>query len=165
VSRAGPRIGTMAGTAALALLAFGCANNDAVVGVTVIPPAGAQVSLAKNVQPIFNTSCAIGGCHAAPVFAPMSLEAGQALGNLVGVASCEAPGVKRVEPAASSLSYLITKLEGTQSALVNAGACTGCPNFTPSGNCGSQMPFGQTPLSAGEIQIIRDWIDQGAKDN
>ena len=142
-----------------------CANGDATLGVARVTVTGSQVTLQNDVQPILTANCAVAGCHAAPLVAPMSMEAGQTFGSLVGQASCEAPGVKRVEPGNGAASYIIRKLEGTQSAFPGAAACTGCGNFTAVGDCGAQMPFGGAPLPPPEIQLIRDWIDQGAANN
>ena len=95
----------------------------------------------------------------------MSLDAGTAYQDLVGATACEAPALKRVEAASSAMSYLINKLNGDLATIQSAGGCAGCPNFTPAGNCGSQMPLIGAPLPSSEIQVIRDWIDQGAKNN
>lgn len=141
-----------------------CANHDATLGVI---GAGAQVSFKNDVLLIFANSkynCTTINCHTSSTLgAPMSLDASQAYGNLVGVPSCEAPGLKRVEPRSSATSYLILKLEGTPS--LGPAICTGCPLFTVPGDCGTQMPQTGQFLSTSELQVISDWIDQGAQDN
>ena len=150
-----------------ALLAS-CTNHDATLGVSVAPPLGVQVSFKNDVLLIFANpkyNCAASNCHTSSALgAPMSLDASQAYGNLVGVTSCEAPGLKRVNPPSSASSYLIIKLEGTQSRL-DPAICEGCPMFTVAGSCGTQMPQTGQFLSTSEVQVIRDWIDQGAQDN
>jgi hypothetical protein len=60
----------------------------------------------------------------------------------VSVASVET-GVLRVAPGNASNSYLIQKLEGTQTS-------------------GARMPFGGPFLDAATIAVIRQWIDSGA---
>ncbi len=131
--------------------AAGCANGDATLGVPRVtqPPAGTPVTLSLHVQPIFTAQCATAFCHGTPLGGPMSLEDGQSYGALVGMASTEAP-LPRVTAANSAMSYLIHKLEGTQASV---------------GGGGDRMPSGGQPLSQPEIQLIRDWIDQGAEDN
>ena len=115
--------------------------------IPVIPPGNAPISFSSDVQPIFTRSCAKFGCHIAAT-APFGfvLEQGQAYVNLVGVPSVEDPTLKRVEPGRSDLSYIIRKLEGN------------APGF--------RMPADGPPyLPDAEIQLIKDWIDQGALDN
>ena len=131
-----------------------CTNEDAVLGdPAVLPPPGIQVSLSGDIQPIFNNNCAFSGCHAGALPAQnLSLEAGNtfAANGLVDVTSLEAPALKRVAPGNSAASYLVHKLEGTQASV---------------GGGGNRMPLGAQPLAGVEIQLIKDWIDQGAQDN
>jgi hypothetical protein len=56
-------------------------------------------------------------------------------------------GLKYVVPGSPSTSYIIDKLMGTNLCM------------------GSQMPFGASPLSPATIQIISDWISEGAPNN
>jgi hypothetical protein len=138
-----------------ALLLGGCANDDATLGVDLLGPTpGSMVSLRNDVQPIFTASCAVGGCHdASSLSAGMVLEEGRLFDpveGIVGVPSQEAPGVLRVKPGSSLESYLIHKLQGTQDTV---------------GGAGDPMPLGGPPLADPTLQLIRDWIDQGALDN
>jgi hypothetical protein len=64
----------------------------------------------------------------------------------VGIASNEAPAVQRVAPNDPDNSYLIQKLEGTASS-------------------GAQMPLGGPALPQTTIDIIRQWITDGAIDD
>jgi len=126
------------------------------------------VSFRNDVQAIVTShNCASSGCHNDTALgAPMSLETNKSYGTLVNVPSCEAPGLKRVEPGSSGTSYLVDKVAGTQGAVEGAGGCSaGCLGFTPPGSCGSQMPLLGSKLTGAEVQVIRDWVDQGAKDN
>src|SRR3989442_3527243 len=151
---------------ALVLLATArCANSDATLGVARVTATGPQVTLLNDVQPILTANCAVAGCHATPLVAPMSMEAGKTFGSLVGQASCEAPGVKRVEPGNGAASYIIRKLEGTQGAFPGAAACTGCGNFTAVGDCDAQMPFGGAPLPPPRLPRLRDPVHAGHPDN
>ncbi len=63
---------------------------------------------------------------------------------LVGVASVQNSALLRVDPGNPNDSYLIQKLEGTQST-------------------GGQMPLGGTPLPQADIDVIRQWITDGAQ--
>jgi hypothetical protein len=95
---------------------------------------------------IFSPNCT--QCHAG-ASAPLgfSLEASVSYGNLVNVQSVEVPELMRVRPGQPDSSYLVWKIEGT------------------SGIAGGRMPSGLSPLSAEEIQAIRDWIADGALQN
>lgn len=149
-----------------------CVNGGATIGAVAVPPAGSPVSFGRDVQMVFEArGCTAGFCHGSPVSSPMSLEAGQSYANLVNVASCEAPALKRVDPAHSAMSYLIAKLDGSFATVESHGGCAGgCVSggatYTSQGSCGQLMPFGaSTPINGSEIQLIRDWIDQGAPNN
>ena len=137
-------------TAALGVIAAcltGCTNESPSLRViSVVPPANTTISFSADVQPIFTRSCARAGCHGSGTFSQgLNLESGSSYGLLVGVASTEDPTLKRVEPGMSDLSYLIRKIEGT--------------------GIGDRMPQGGPFLPDAEVQVIKDWIDQGALDN
>lgn len=101
----------------------------------------------QNVQTeVFTASCAFSGCHeGATSSGNLALEDGAAFANLVGIASDGVPTATRVVPADPDASYLILKLEAGE------------------GIVGGQMP--SVPLDAERIQLVRDWIAQGAQDN
>jgi len=86
------------------------------------------------------TSCHIGAT--APL--GLRLDDANSYALLVGVASAQEPALLRVDPGNPDDSYLIRKLEGTQST-------------------GGQMPLGMTPLPAADIAVIRQWISDGAQ--
>ena len=65
---------------------------------------------------------------------------------LVNVASSEDPGVLRVAPGNPDASYLVQKIEGTASV-------------------GAQMPLNAAPLPQATIDVIRQWITEGAVDD
>ncbi len=111
---------------------------------------GAAPTLSADVQPIFTASCANSTfCHAGSGPAQgMNLSAGQAHASIVGVQSNESPLV-RVAPGDPDASYLVHKIQGTQSTV---------------GGCCARMPLGGQ-LSAAEIATIRSWIMAGALDN
>jgi hypothetical protein len=85
-------------------------------------------------------------CHSgATAPAGLRLDAANSYASLVGVSSVERPGVLRVAPGNANNSYLIHKLEGT-------------PNIV-----GQRMPAGLPPLPQSDIDIIRQWIGEGAQ--
>ena len=112
---------------------------------------GGNVSFKNDVQIIFTNNCALSGCHAGPITAPVAINeillAGQAYDNIVNVKSQEMPNYLRVKPSSSDSSYLYLKITGA------------------SGISGVQMPYGKAPLSTSDMQTIKDWIDQGAQNN
>ena len=110
----------------------------------------AAISYAKDVQVIFNTTCVV--CHqgAGAGQSGLSLEPRVSYGNLVGVPSTENPKEMRVKAEAPDQSYIIAKLTGTQVA---------------AGGGGAQMPYQAAPLSKAQIDLISQWITQGALNN
>ncbi len=74
----------------------------------------------------------------------LMLDAAHSYNLLVGVASTEVPSLQRVEAGDPDSSYIIDKLQGS------------------AGIVGSQMPLGETPLSQATIDVIRQWITNGA---
>ena len=127
----------------------GLDENGNPIGSGVAPDD--SISLARDVQPIFTANCALSGCHAgtAPVLG-QNLAAGLAYGTIVEVPAQEAPGHFRVRPFFPDSSYLVRKIEGTQTLL---------------GGSGARMPLGAAPLTAQEIATIRSWISVGAPNN
>ena len=114
-------------------------KNDTVTARPLEP------TLASIQENILTPSCGISGCHAGGT-APFGLRLDdEALSAqlLINVSSAEAPSLLRVNPFDPDNSFIIHKLEGTQSA-------------------GDRMPRGMTPLSAEQIQVIRTWVADGA---
>ena len=78
----------------------------------------------------------------------LSLREGAAYGSLVNVPSRQKPGAVLVVPGDPENSYLIHKLEGRQ------------------GIVGQRMPRNQGPfLTAGQMLVIKRWIEIGAPNN
>jgi hypothetical protein len=116
---------------------------------TIFPPP-AVVKFAQQIQPILTANCTGGACHdASGPAGNLQLTSGSAYSNLVNVlAKSSCTTTKRVAPGAPDQSYLMFKLQG-------AGDC-----FS-----GSRMPKGQNALPAAQLQLIRDWIANGAPNN
>jgi Cytochrome c. len=99
------------------------------------------VSFSNQIQPIFNSQCT--GCHGGT--GGLTITAGVSYNNLVNVfAQSSCTSLKRVLPNDADNSVLYKKVSGT--------------------TCGNQMPQGGA-LSTSDIALIRDWINQGAKNN
>lgn len=139
----------LAAPLALLVTTAACENNDAVLGVApgIVPRAA--VSLSRDIQPIFTANCATSFCHVtnSPLGAPMSLEDGKTFDENVGKPSLEVPSFKRIEPGSSSLSYLVLKIEGDPMIIL------------------APMPLGAPALDATVILLIRQWIDEGGRNN
>lgn len=115
-------------------------------GQIVRDPTPPPVSLARQIQPIFNASCA---CHLRGFSAAgVSLDGSDVYANLVHVPSGQSD-LNLVEPGDPEKSYLLHKLRGTQRQV---------------GGSGGRMPEGGS-LSQAKIRLIERWILQGAPDN
>jgi hypothetical protein len=140
-----------AAAAWLAALLGGCAGNGAGLdanGQPITPGNTAPPPLTADYQSIqdnvFTPICV--HCHSG-AGAPegLQLDAAHSYALLVGVPSAEVPQLLRVDPGAPDSSYLVLKLEGAP------------------GIVGAQMPFGETPLPQAAIDVIRQWISDGAQ--
>lgn len=109
-----------------------------------------------TIQPIFNRSCALGGCHVGPVPAQgQDLTAGVSYRQSVNVASTEQPKLKRVKPGDPNNSYLVRKIQGGPniSGVLMPNGCPGVPLN------GAQC------LTPDEIAAIVQWITECAPNN
>lgn len=105
----------------------------------------------EDVEPILTGNCAVSGCHTGANPAQgMNLGAGQTFSNVVNVVSRELPSMNRVTPNQPDNSYLVHKIQGTHLDV---------------GGSGVRMPLGRSPLSQGQIDLIRAWIEAGAQSN
>jgi len=99
-----------------------------------------EVSFSQDVQPLFDNYCV--SCH--PPSGNLDLRQGYSYDALVNVPASGYDGVL-VVPGNAEASVLYKKVDG-------------------SGAYGANMPLGGS-LSAGQIATIREWINQGAKNN
>ena len=107
---------------------------------------GQLIGFADNIQPIFTASCAVSTCHVAgsSTGAPMSLAAGVSAANLVGQPASGSAGTRAIA-GDSANSVLVARI---------GGATTG------------RMPPAPAPLlPANQQNLIKVWIDMGAKNN
>jgi hypothetical protein len=103
-------------------------------------------SFASDIQEIFNRKgCAAASCHGSLQEAGLDLRPGNSYAHLVNVPSTQT-GIIRVIPGNGDGSYLVMKVEGRASV-------------------GVQMPLGGAPLDNIDLTNLRNWINQGAKDN
>jgi hypothetical protein len=110
----------------------------------VLPPARADESGFQRIQDtILTPLCA--GCHSG-LFAPhgLRLDARNSYRLLVGARSSEVPSVQRVKSGDPDASYLVQKIEGHAAE-------------------GVRMPASGPPLSRENIELIRQWIADGAR--
>lgn len=119
-----------------------CGSGDGFVGA-----GGAGGPLAPNFDSIqanvFEPLCEF--CHAgANAPAGLRLDAANSYALLVGIASIEQPNIQRVAPGDPNNSYLIQKLEGTAAV-------------------GQRMPAGLPAVPQADINVIRQWITDGAQ--
>ncbi len=109
--------------------------------IVVTQPPTQSVSFAGQIQPIFNANCI--SCHGTN--GGLTLTASVSYSQLYHVtASSSCTSLHRVFPIDADNSVLYKKVSGT--------------------TCGSRMPLGGSLLQT-EINLIRDWINQGANDN
>lgn len=121
-------------------------NEDANT-VEVAATTASALSFSADVQPIFDASCSANACHDGVNPAEgLDLRASSAHASLVGVPASQCGERLRVTPGDPEASYLIDKLRGVD-------LCSG-----------SRMPKG-APLPAAQVQVIADWVAQGAPDN
>jgi uncharacterized protein (TIGR03118 family) len=126
--------------------AAGNTTTSALVAVTVSNTAPAAPTLAQLQATIFDqkgcSNCHTGVGTSLP--GVMNLTSASAtFAALVNVTSIDEPPLKRVLPNDPNNSYIIHKLEGTQSV-------------------GSRMPFGGPFLDQATIDQVRAWIQAGA---
>jgi hypothetical protein len=127
----------------------GCAGNgqglDAngrPAGSGSAPLVATLASIQDNVFTPICTACHVGA--GAPL--GFRLDANSAYAMLVNTPSVEVPSLARVTPGNPDASYLIQKLEGHAAV-------------------GSRMPLNQPPLPQATIDVIRQWISNGAQAN
>lgn len=95
---------------------------------------------------VFRLRCATSGCHANDTkSANLDLSTANAYSNLVSVKSVlSSQGLNRVEPGNSQASFLIKVLDGSNP---------------------TKMPLNGAPLDQATIDLIAEWIDNGALNN
>lgn len=144
------RVGVRTAFVAMALIGAGCdtgSGKDLDANGRPLSEGGGSGPLTAQFQSIqdnvFSQVCTV--CHAgaaAPV--GLKLDAANSFAQLVGIPSSQVPALLRVSPGDPDASYVIRKLEGTASV-------------------GGQMPLGGPALPQATIDVIRQWIVDGAQ--
>jgi hypothetical protein len=133
---------------ACVMLFYSCEDDKPVTG---------ESSYGYIQEKILNRSCALSGCHASSQDAAFAehklvLSDGESYANLVNAApsnrNANADGLKRVMASHPEKSLLLLKL-----------SCD--PLLRPSGY-GNQMPLGRDPISSGQQEYLKKWIEAGA---
>ncbi len=113
-------------------------QNKATISLTVETP----VSFANQIQPIFNSNGCT-GCHGGS--GGLVLTAGQSHSNLANVqAQAGCTDKKRVQPRDPANSVLYLRVVG---------------------RCKDRMPQGGNAIATSDLESIRKWIAQGARNN
>jgi hypothetical protein len=133
------------------VVAGGCGSGRTIVAPTSGGGTGGgggptQVTLSRDIQPIFTANCIFEGCHggSAPILDQDLSSAQRSFASIVNVPSMEVDGLMRVKPGDSANSYLFQKISQANPQV------------------GTRMPQGRPNLSDDEINLIRRWIDGGA---
>jgi len=109
------------------------------------PVTGLAPTLASIQDNVFTVSCAVPGCHGgAGAQQGLRLDPGFSAGSLINVASPRDPNLIRVVPGDPDASFLIQKLQGADGLL------------------GDRMPDGGPYLTTATVNVIRQWILDGA---
>lgn len=131
------------------LLVLSCSDSGSEPTTSQGSPPPSEVSFSSHIQPIFNANGCI-SCHGGS--GGLFLNAGQSYTNLVNVtAQAGCTDKKRVLAGNPDESVLYIRVS-SNSADTQCG-----PN--------SRMPQGAGRLPQETIDLIRDWIKQGAKNN
>lgn len=123
----------------------GCDNETA-------PPASSSVVYSKEIQPIFNKSCALAGCHLHQdlFFKPYHGDTTLKLNSYTDLQLGTSDGGGVVVPFWPVFSSLFQH--------INTSADKG-PVASP------PMPLNRDPLPEKEINLIKTWIEEGAKND
>lgn len=144
--------GTSVLVCGLAMLALGCKEK-------MEEPVVSEMTSFDHIQDrIFTPTCATAGCHASEQDNSFNqhglvLTKGKSYASLINILSrqpeAKSEGIKRVKPFNANESLLYHKL-----------------NWDVSHHGGKQyglsMPLGGTPLSIGQLEFVRRWIEAGA---
>jgi hypothetical protein len=132
--------------AAITAVLAGCAGNGEGLDENGRPADGSSAPLQATFESIqenvFTPICT--QCHSgaqAPV--GLRLDAASSYAMLVNTPSAEVPTLSRVEPGNPDMSYLVQKIQGTAAV-------------------GGRMPLNSPALPQATIDIIKEWIANGA---
>ena len=116
-------------------------------------PATVDVSFSAQIQPLFNDHCIrchVEGGEADLADIPLRLSQGLSYDQLVNQTSVQRVDLTLVVPGNSAASLLFSKV-----------AVDALPGF----DVGDRMPLRGPFLTPAQLDLIADWIDQGAQEN
>ncbi len=150
-----PNLRTMLSVAALGLFLTACGGSDSPTDPNNDDSGGTggvtrsiktDPSFSQDIFEIFTRrGCTASSCHGGGAGGLFMTSASNAYANLVGVES-NGTGEVLVIASDAANSYLVKKLEGTATV-------------------GSRMPLGGSPLDNIDLTNVKNWINQGAKNN
>ena len=123
---------------AIAMTMTSCKDQIADPNSSSIVFPDANISYSKYIDPLFQQRCALGGCHAGSTPQASLDLTPPSYNNLMN----HQP--RLVNPSASNNSLLAQRIDG---------------RLAP------QMPFNLSPLTSNQINGIKKWIDEGARNN
>lgn len=134
----------------LAAAAFGaCADFEGIVNPTGgLPDVVVAVpQFNRDIVPIFERRCGIGGCHSAGAHqAGLVLTAAAAHAALVNQPAQTRPGQVLVRPGDADNSWLVIAIRDDVARRMGL----------------ARMPLGSGPLTPNQIQTIVNWVNRGA---
>jgi hypothetical protein len=113
----------------------------------LVAACGPPATLTQVQDEVFTPSCVFSTCHDASANGGLNLTRGKSYSQLVGIAALGAPSKTRVVAGSTAQSYLVEKLTATSPA------------------AGVRMPQGGDPVPAAKLELIRSWIEAGARDD
>jgi hypothetical protein len=149
-----------------------------IFGTGACSSSSSNVSFKADVLPIMRQSCGLSSsCHGEQAAAPPAQHFyGTATGagdmtaaqiqaifdQSVGKPSIDNPDMNVITAGDSKKSFLMYKLDGDPTAVSLTDAALTCAKDM---SCMGGMPQGGPQLSQDDRDLIRNWIDQGAKNN
>ena len=138
IKRALMHSGTIAVALVLSCLSSSCKDQISNPNTSPIVFPSSNVSYSQHIDPLFQQRCALGGCHAG---------------------SSAQDGLDLFAPSYNSLI-------NHQPKLVNPGSSNNSLlSERIDGRIPPQMPYLSQPLTTNQINGIKKWIDEGAKNN
>jgi hypothetical protein len=100
-------------------------------------------------------TCGSTYCHHGDGSTPASRDlSAQHIHGTLALRSLQIPRLRLIEPGQPAQSYLLHKLVGSHSALPEC--------LADAGTCGQRMPSPIQPLAPAQIDLVRQWIVDGA---
>jgi len=163
----------VAGCTPIALAAFACGSDPEPVKATCVDysAVSGSPSFADDVIPIFQTSCALSSkCHqsggsaeedlALGLPSSMTMDSDQITAVHAAIVNVDAnrADMKLVVPGDPAGSFLLAKCEYTDFTVCSTVTCS-------AKGCGGLMPASSNKLDEADLNTLRAWIQDGAKNN